>query len=194
MTALDDTLVPIDPAEEEPDPYVVPGNYPEPIQHFIQICGRGPASFNRNPEEGDLQMLMEGVSDDVEVMVPKVYEVKTVKEGGDPILIHGKEKMEWALTSKRWSELCPLQDNNDDDALDDRDVPRWGPLREIVTGGRRASLIGPGMATNAPRQGRVFRRRCVLHRKLIRERFKQTIVVLGGVIQSITTIEISARV
>eukprot|EP00656_Telonema_subtile_P055866 TRINITY_DN8786_c0_g1_i1.p1 TRINITY_DN8786_c0_g1~~TRINITY_DN8786_c0_g1_i1.p1 ORF type:complete len:153 (-),score=23.39 TRINITY_DN8786_c0_g1_i1:482-940(-) len=110
MTALDDTLVPIDPAEEEPDPYVVPGNYPEPIQHFIQICGRGPASFNRNPEEGDLQMLMEGVSDDVEVMVPKVYEVKTVKEGGDPILIHGKEKMEWALTCclcTALHEACP---------------------------------------------------------------------------------------
>ena len=94
-----------------------------------------------------------------------------------------------------WSELAPVTDVNDDGVLDEDDVPIWQPFNEVIVGGRRESMakeIHSGV--NPKRPGRVFRRRCQCKRKLITERYKQTLVVQRDKFTNITTIEISAKV
>ena len=52
---------------------------------------------------------------------------------------------------------------NDDGVVNEFDFPMWEPFIEIISGARRLS-VADARAVYSSRPGRVFRRRCVLHR------------------------------
>ena len=71
-------------------------------------CGRGANAPKAAPEDGDLAKVVAHAHPDIEIVIPKVFEAKTVKEGGDPILLKGKEAFETVLRSPTglWASCC----------------------------------------------------------------------------------------
>merc|ERR1711934_291361 len=177
---------------EKPDPYTCPDDFPEAIKQLLTVLKRGQNCATADPQDGDLESLLSHIADDVELIVPKTFIEKSIKDGGDPINRAGKEEVAKILKSVLWSELATVTDVNDDGKLDANDFPIWTPLAEIKAG--EPAIAGRTDCPNPVRPGRVFRRRCALVRRLMEERFKQTIVVDNDKITAITTAELSAQV
>merc|ERR1711865_59883 len=183
----------VDWEEAKPDPYECPPNFPDCMRDFLETSNRGANAPNAAPQDGDLAKMVAHASEEIEIFVPKTYVKKSMKEGGDPVLLRGRAAFEEMLSTKTWSELAPLTDMNGDGVIDEMDCPVWEPLLEIVAGKRRMSVCDAA-ALNTGRPGRVFRRRGQSNRRFIDEKFKQTIVVENDQITFMTTTEICARV
>jgi len=90
---------------------------------FITMCGRGANAPKAAPEDGDIAKVVAHAHPDIEIFIPKVFEAKTVKEGGDPIMLKGPEAFETVISGKIWSELSQPQDTNEDGVVDLEDCP-----------------------------------------------------------------------
>ena len=68
-------------------------------------CGRGANAPKAAPEDGDIAKVVAHAHPDIEIFIPKVFEAKTVKEGGDPIMLKGPEAFETVIRSPN-TALC----------------------------------------------------------------------------------------
>ena len=99
-------------AVEKPDPYTCPDDFPEAIKQLLTVLKRGQNCATADPQDGDLESLLSHVADDVELIVPKTFIEKSIKDGGDPINRAGKEEVAKILKytlgalSGRCGSLC----------------------------------------------------------------------------------------
>ena len=81
-----------DPDKGPPDSYACPANFPDCMVDLVEVLSRG---SNRGPDPSpqpdDIEKLQAHCEDEMEIHIPKLYEKKSPKEGGDPIHFKGKD-------------------------------------------------------------------------------------------------------